>query len=55
MKRVVVLGVGGAGKTRLAHAIAGLRTAWCADPWENVLILVEKVRRPDRPYYKQYE
>jgi catechol 2,3-dioxygenase-like lactoylglutathione lyase family enzyme len=34
--------------------VAGLRTTWFADPWENVFILVEKVRRPDRPYYKQY-
>jgi catechol 2,3-dioxygenase-like lactoylglutathione lyase family enzyme len=34
--------------------VAGLRTTWFADPWENVFILVEKVRRPDRPYYRQY-
>jgi hypothetical protein len=34
--------------------IAGLRTTWFADPWQNVFILVEKVRRPDRPYYKQF-
>ena len=32
----------------------GVRTTWFADPWENVFILVEKVRRPDRPYYRQY-
>jgi catechol 2,3-dioxygenase-like lactoylglutathione lyase family enzyme len=34
--------------------VAGLRTTWFADPWENVFILVEKVRRPDRAYYRQY-
>jgi catechol 2,3-dioxygenase-like lactoylglutathione lyase family enzyme len=34
--------------------VAGLRTTWLADPWDNVLILVEKVRRPDRPYYRQF-
>ena len=34
--------------------VAGLRTTWFADPWSNVFILVEKVRRPDRPYYLQY-
>ena len=34
--------------------VAGLRTTWFADPWNNTFILVEKVRRPDRPYYKQY-
>jgi catechol 2,3-dioxygenase-like lactoylglutathione lyase family enzyme len=34
--------------------VAGLRTTWFADPWQNVFILVEKVRRPDRPYYRQY-
>src|SRR4051812_24181806 len=34
--------------------VAGLRTTWFADPWENVFILVEKVRRPDRPYYRQF-
>jgi hypothetical protein len=34
--------------------VAGLRTTWIADPWDNVLILVEKVRRPDRPYFKQF-
>jgi catechol 2,3-dioxygenase-like lactoylglutathione lyase family enzyme len=33
--------------------VAGLRTTWFADPWENVFILVEKVRRPDRPYFRQ--
>ena len=26
--------------------VAGLRTTWFADPWNNVFILVEKVRRP---------
>jgi catechol 2,3-dioxygenase-like lactoylglutathione lyase family enzyme len=34
--------------------VAGVRTTWLADPWNNVFILVEKVRRPDRPYYRQY-
>jgi catechol 2,3-dioxygenase-like lactoylglutathione lyase family enzyme len=34
--------------------VAGVRTTWFADPWENVFILVEKVRRPDRPYFRQY-
>jgi catechol 2,3-dioxygenase-like lactoylglutathione lyase family enzyme len=34
--------------------VAGLRTTWFADPWNNVFILVEKVRRPERPYYRQY-
>jgi hypothetical protein len=34
--------------------VAGLRTTWLADPWNNVFILVEKVRRRDRPYYRQY-
>jgi catechol 2,3-dioxygenase-like lactoylglutathione lyase family enzyme len=34
--------------------VAGLRTTWFADPWENVCILVEKVRRPERPYYRQH-
>jgi catechol 2,3-dioxygenase-like lactoylglutathione lyase family enzyme len=34
--------------------VAGLRTTWIADPWGNVLILVEKVRHPDRPYFRQF-
>jgi catechol 2,3-dioxygenase-like lactoylglutathione lyase family enzyme len=34
--------------------VAGLRTTWFTDPWSNVFILVEKVRRPDRPYFRQY-
>ncbi len=34
--------------------VAGVRTTWFADPWGNVFILVEKVRRPDRPYWRQY-
>jgi catechol 2,3-dioxygenase-like lactoylglutathione lyase family enzyme len=34
--------------------VAGVRTTWIADPWDNVFILVEKVRRPDREYYRQY-
>jgi catechol 2,3-dioxygenase-like lactoylglutathione lyase family enzyme len=35
-------------------AVAGLRTTWFTDPWDNVFILVEKVRHPDRPYFRQY-
>ena len=34
--------------------VAGVRTTWFADPWDNVFILVEKVRHPDRAYYRQY-
>ena len=34
--------------------VAGVRTTWFEDPWHNVFILVEKVRRPDRAYYRQY-
>ena len=34
--------------------VAGLRTTWFADPWANVFILVEKVRHPDRPYFRQF-
>jgi catechol 2,3-dioxygenase-like lactoylglutathione lyase family enzyme len=34
--------------------VAGLVTTWFTDPWNNVFILVEKVRRPDRPYFRQY-
>jgi catechol 2,3-dioxygenase-like lactoylglutathione lyase family enzyme len=34
--------------------VAGLRTTWFADPWQNVFILVEKVRRPDQAYYRQF-
>ena len=34
--------------------VAGVRTTWFADPWDNVVILVEKVRRPDQPYFRQY-
>ena len=34
--------------------VGGLRTTWFADPWNNVFILVEKVRHPDRPYFRQY-
>jgi len=33
--------------------VAGVRTTWFADPWENVFILVEKVRKPEQPYYRQ--
>jgi catechol 2,3-dioxygenase-like lactoylglutathione lyase family enzyme len=34
--------------------VAGVRTTWIADPWDNVFILVEKVRRRDSPYYRQF-
>jgi catechol 2,3-dioxygenase-like lactoylglutathione lyase family enzyme len=34
--------------------VAGVRTTWFADPWNNVFILVEKVRKPERAYYRQY-
>lgn len=34
--------------------VAGVRTTWFADPWGNVFILVEKVRHPDRAYYRQF-
>ncbi|HTK16412.1 MAG TPA: VOC family protein [Acidimicrobiia bacterium] len=34
--------------------VAGVRTTWISDPWDNVLILIEKIRRPDRPYYRQF-
>jgi catechol 2,3-dioxygenase-like lactoylglutathione lyase family enzyme len=34
--------------------VAGLRTTWLTDPWDNVFILVEKVRRPERPYFRQF-
>ncbi|MDP9333169.1 MAG: VOC family protein [Actinomycetota bacterium] len=34
--------------------VAGVHTTWFADPWNNVFILVEKVRHPDRAYYRQY-
>ena len=34
--------------------VAGVRTTWFADPWNNVFILVEKVRHLDRPYYRQH-
>jgi catechol 2,3-dioxygenase-like lactoylglutathione lyase family enzyme len=34
--------------------VAGVRTTWFADPWNNVFILVEKVRHPDRSYYRQF-
>lgn len=34
--------------------VAGLRTTWFADPWQNVFILVEKAAKPDQPYYRQY-
>jgi catechol 2,3-dioxygenase-like lactoylglutathione lyase family enzyme len=34
--------------------VAGVRTTWFCDPWDNVFILVQKVRRPDRPYFRQH-
>jgi catechol 2,3-dioxygenase-like lactoylglutathione lyase family enzyme len=34
--------------------IAGLRTAWFRDPWGVVFILLEKRKRPDRAYWRQY-
>jgi catechol 2,3-dioxygenase-like lactoylglutathione lyase family enzyme len=34
--------------------VAGLRTTWFADPWNNVFILLEKARHPDRPYFLQF-
>jgi catechol 2,3-dioxygenase-like lactoylglutathione lyase family enzyme len=34
--------------------VAGLRTTWFTDPWNNVFILLEKRARPDRPYFRQY-
>ena len=33
--------------------VAGLRTAWLADPWGNVVILLEKSLAA-KPYYAQY-
>jgi catechol 2,3-dioxygenase-like lactoylglutathione lyase family enzyme len=39
--------------TRDVADVAGVRTTWLADPWGNVVILVEK-RRPDRPYWRQH-
>jgi len=33
--------------------IAGARTAWFADPWGVVFILVEK-GKPERPYFAQF-
>jgi catechol 2,3-dioxygenase-like lactoylglutathione lyase family enzyme len=34
--------------------VAGVRTTWFVDPWDNVFILVEKVRNAERAYYRQY-
>jgi catechol 2,3-dioxygenase-like lactoylglutathione lyase family enzyme len=34
--------------------IAGLRTAWFRDPWGVVFILVQKRKRPDHAYWRQY-
>jgi catechol 2,3-dioxygenase-like lactoylglutathione lyase family enzyme len=34
--------------------VAGVRTTWFADPWGNTFILVQKVRRPGRPYFRQH-
>lgn len=33
--------------------VAGLRTTWFADPWDNVFILMEKSRSV-RPYWQQH-
>jgi catechol 2,3-dioxygenase-like lactoylglutathione lyase family enzyme len=33
--------------------VAGLKTAWCHDPWGTVIILLEK-RHDDRPYWGQF-
>ena len=33
--------------------VAGVRTTWFADPWNNVFILVEKTSS-ERPYYAQW-
>jgi catechol 2,3-dioxygenase-like lactoylglutathione lyase family enzyme len=37
-----------------AADIAGLRTSWFRDPWGVVFILLQKRKRPDRAYWKQY-
>lgn len=37
-----------------AADIAGLRTSWFRDPWGVVWILLQKRKRPDRAYWKQY-
>lgn len=34
--------------------VAGLKTTWFADPWDNTFILIEKVTKPTQPYYRQY-
>ncbi len=34
--------------------VAGLRTTWFTDPWDNIFILVEKRSRPDEPYFRQH-
>jgi catechol 2,3-dioxygenase-like lactoylglutathione lyase family enzyme len=34
--------------------VAGLRTTWFADPWDNVFILLEKRRAPEEPYWRQW-
>jgi catechol 2,3-dioxygenase-like lactoylglutathione lyase family enzyme len=34
--------------------VAGLRTTWFCDPWDNVFILLEKRARLDAPYYRQF-
>jgi catechol 2,3-dioxygenase-like lactoylglutathione lyase family enzyme len=34
--------------------IAGLRTTWFRDPWQNIFILMEKRTKPEAPYYRQY-
>jgi hypothetical protein len=37
-----------------AADIAGLRTTWFRDPWGVVFILLQKRKRPERAYWKQY-
>ena len=34
--------------------VARVRTTWFCDPWGVVFILVEKVRKPENAYYRQY-
>ena len=34
--------------------VAGLRTAWCRDPWGTVIILMEK-RAEALPYWGQWK
>jgi catechol 2,3-dioxygenase-like lactoylglutathione lyase family enzyme len=34
--------------------VAGVRTSWFRDPWGVVFILIEKRRRTDQPYWRQF-